>query len=169
MDDHNDYFLNNDLETTQQPDNTIRFDGEKLDADSSDSILPHDGTVRCRFRKIAIWSIAILIVGVAVFVWLRYFNPYVIDAQCHGYVTSIERRGILFKTWEATILSESVSITDTTSKTTKVINLSVVDDDVANRLGDYQATSEPVTVVFQRYWGTLPWRGASTLVATDIK
>ena len=46
--------------------------------------------------------------------------------------------------------------------------MTVADDALARRLQTLQGTGRPVTVSYERFYGTLPWRGGSTSVITGI-
>ena len=85
-----------------------------------------------------------------------------------GYVVSVERRGIIFKTFEGEMVSHS-ALEDSTRVYAREINFSIPSDSLARVLQSYQGTGRPVTVTLERYYGTLPWRGASPTVAVAVE
>lgn len=120
-------------------------------------------------RKGCIWTwiILILLVALGVTCWIRYFNPYITDARVSGYITSIDRRGVIFKTYEGQMISES-SLTDTTRIYSRDFTFSVQAPEVIKRLQELQGTGRPITLIYERFYASLPWRGASPCVVTGI-
>lgn len=106
---------------------------------------------------------AVLIGAVAI----RYFVPYVTESRATGYVTLVEKRGIVFPTFEGEMVSES-QLADTARIYSRDLSFSIPDEDLALRLQEYQGSGRPVTVTFKRYYGTLPWRGASNVIAVGF-
>lgn len=120
-----------------------------------------------RFRKAVAWFITIAIVVLGATLYLRYFNPYTVDARLTGCVLSVEKRGVIFKTYEADFVSRE-ALEDTAHVYTRQQSMTVASESVARRLQAIQGTGKPVTVIYERYYGTLPWRGGSTSVITGI-
>lgn len=114
-----------------------------------------------------LWFFLVVAVVLAAALTIRYFVPYVTESRVTGYVTLVEKRGIVFPTFEGEMVSES-QLADTTRIYSRDLSFSIPDDDLALRLQQYQGTGRPVTVTFKRYYGTLPWRGASNTVAVDF-
>lgn len=128
----------------------------------------HETTHRHRRRrKTLLWSAVVLLAAIALAFWLRYVNPYADEARTAGYVTNIERRGLIFKTFEGEMISEE-SLTDTTRVYSRDFVFSVDNDSVARELQRYQGSGRKVMLHIRRYYGTLPWRGASTNIVTGF-
>lgn len=167
LDGHNDYFLDEDDKSrTQTPDSgrTINFGDAPADAAAPKPQSPR----RHPFRKVIGWTIVIGVVILAVVFYVRYLNPYAVDARATGYVTSLEKRGIVFKTFEGTMATES-SMGDTTRVYTRDFAFTVPDDSLARRIQDAAAVpGNRITLVYERYYATLPWRGSSVNVVTGI-
>lgn len=106
-----------------------------------------------------------LVLGVCCYV--RYFHPYAEDAQTVGYVSSVERRGIVFKTYEGELLTRE-TLTDTTHIYQRDFRFSVTDDSLARLIRSYQGSGRPVCLTFERYYAPVAWRGASTNVVTAV-
>lgn len=53
-----------------------------------------------------LWFFLALFVILAVTVGIRYFVPYITESQVTGYVTLVEKRGIIFRTFEGEMVSE---------------------------------------------------------------
>lgn len=160
-DSHNDYFVNN------TDDGTPAADPRVIDF-SAGGGEPEAPQPRQWYRRRWVWwTAAVLVAVMAVAFYLRYCNPYVTDARMTGFVTKVEKRGIIFKTYEADFISEA-ALTDTTRVYSHNVSFSVDDPAVVARLQTMQGSGRPVTVVYETYYATLPWRGASKNVIISI-
>lgn len=122
---------------------------------------------RHRARRVLIVGVLIaLIVGAAAF-YLTFISPYATDARVSGYVTNVEKRGFVFKTYEGEMVTES-ALADTSHVYNLPMAFSVKSDSIAAILQSYQGTGRPVTVVMERYNATLPWRGSSKNVVVGV-
>lgn len=157
-----DYFTDTE-ETERRPEagTTLDFGGDDPDRGSGGTTDSRNHT----FRNIIIWIVVIAAAVLIAIGYFRYFSPYATDAHIAGYVASVERRGIIFKTYEAEIISEA-SLTDTTHIYSRTLTVSIPDRQLARRLQAMQGTGRKVNLVTERYYGMLPWRGASTTVVT---
>lgn len=122
---------------------------------------------RRRGRRVLAWLILLVFIPLGVIAWLRYLNPYVVDAQESGYVYNVERRGVIFKTFEGEMIADR-SLRDSSRVYPQHLQFSVPDDSIARLLQEYQNRGTRVTVTYERYSGTLPWRGASVNVVTAV-
>lgn len=113
------------------------------------------------------WFFLIVFLALGVTVYIRYFVPYATESRTTGYVTRVEKRGIIFKTFEGEMISQS-QLTDTTRVYSRDFYFSIPDDSLARVIQSYEGTGRPVTLTCKRYFGTLPWRGASKIVVTSI-
>ncbi len=120
------------------------------------------------FRKFLIWLTVIAAIALTAVIYIRYFNPYVTDAKVTGYITNIERRGIIFKTYEGEMISQQ-KLTDPNHIYSRDFFFTVPNDSLAKSLQEYQGSGRQVTLTYDRYWGVLPWRGGSTIVITAIE
>lgn len=110
--------------------------------------------------------IAVAVVAV-VLLWWRYFNPYIEEASQYGYIDHVEKRGVVFKTFEATIIPYK-NIMDSTRVYDGDFVFSVPDDEVGKQLRKFQDSGIPVRVNYEIYHATLPWRGDSKIVVTEV-
>lgn len=149
-------------ETPAQPGSQVNF-SEVRQADP----VPETPRRRRRGGRILGWIIAICIVAIGITVYLRYFNPYAVESKVTGYVTNVERRGIIFKTYEGEMITQS-NLTDTTRVYQRTFTFTIPDQSIARKLQSMQGTGRPVTLIYSRYYGVLPWRGASTNVVDAI-
>lgn len=146
-------------DTTPAAGSTLDFDG------SSGREAPQ--RPRRRMRRFVAWTVTVSLLVLAAIIYLRYYNPYVTDSRVTAYVASVERRGIIFKTYEADLISES-ALTDTSRVYSRNITVTIPSAETARALQALQGTGRKVTLTTERYYGMLPWRGASTTVVTAI-
>lgn len=110
----------------------------------------------------------ILVLILAAAFYIRYYMPYVTDSKIRGYVTNVEKRGLFFRTFEGEMISEA-QLVDTARVYQRDVTLSLPDDSLGRVLQSWQGTGRPVVVTVRRYYGTLPWRGATNTIVTDIQ
>ncbi|MCM1440400.1 MAG: hypothetical protein NC131_14525 [Roseburia sp.] len=120
---------------------------------------------RARHMLIIIILIALIVGGLAFY--LTFISPYATDSRVSGYVTNIEKRGFVFKTFEGEMVTES-ALADTSHIYNLPLAFSVKSDSIASILQSYQGTGRPLTVVIERYNATLPWRGSSKNVVVGV-
>ncbi len=121
-------------------------------------------------RRTALWlwlAGLLVVAGLCLGLWLRFFSPYVTEAVQFGYVEHIEARGTIFKTYEGVLLPFS-SIMDTTRVYNRDFIFTAADDKTAAALKRAMLDCRPVAVEYDCYHATLPWRGASKIVITGI-
>ncbi len=123
---------------------------------------------RRRGRRILFWIITVAILAAAGAFYVRYFVPHTTETRTRGYITLVEKRGIVFKTFECEMVSES-RLADTTRVYSRDMVFSIPTDSLGRLLQTYQSTGRPVTVTTKSYYGTLPWRGATNIILTDIQ
>lgn len=109
----------------------------------------------------------VVVIGLIVGCWIRYFSPYVEDATQYGYVEGIEKRGMLFKTYEGTLIPYR-ELMDTTRIYNRDFVFSVEDANTATMLKRALIANKPVRVGYKQYYATVPWRGASKIVVTSV-
>lgn len=176
LENKNDFFTDNSdapaansqpaSETPAQPGSQINFSEPRQPEPSPQT--PQPPRRRRRGGKVLGWVIAICIVIIGVTVYLRYFNPYAVESKVTGYVTNVERRGIIFKTYEGEMITQS-NLTDTTHVYQRTFTFTIPDQAMARKLQSMQGTGRQVTLVYSRYYGVLPWRGASTNIVDSIE
>ncbi len=113
------------------------------------------------------WFFVIVIASLAVAFYIRYYIPHTTDSRTRGYVTVVEKRGILFKTFEGELVPET-QISDSSRIYSRDFQFSIPDDSLGRLLQSYQGTGRPVTITTKKYYGSLPWRGATNTILTDI-
>lgn len=168
-DEHHDYFLDGEENRHSSADggNRIDFTGsDNPKGPVADEVSPPSRARGCR-RWLVGLAVMCVVILVAIF-WVRYLNPCAVEAQATGYVTNLEKRGVIFKTFEGVMATRS-GINDTAAVYARDFTFTVANDSLAHLLQDKALAHRPVTVVYERYYGTLPWRGSSKNVVTAIR
>lgn len=147
---------------------TINFGGTHETASQPDDDQP--GCFNTLMRRLGCGcSIAIaltLAVG-ATIGYFRYLTPTVEDAVMDVNVLHVEKRGTMFKTYEAEVTAPE-ALQDSTGSYTRPQAVSVADETLARRLQQLQSTGRPVRLRYCRYASALPWRGESKIIVTGI-
>lgn len=162
MDNFDDYFDGPDIEEKEEP----KKENESGSATQSD---PDNSEPKSRrYRKLIIISLSVLFLAIIAWGYLRYFNPYIIDAQKTGYILDVEQRGVFFKTYEGSMLTE-YAIQDTSKLYQRDFSFSFENDSLAKEAMKLQGSGKKVTLKYKMYDGVLPWRGSSKYIITDIE
>ncbi len=119
-----------------------------------------------RRRMLIVGGVALLVIGVAVALWLRYFHPYIVSEE-RGVILKVQSEGTFLKTYEVQMISEKF-IADTVRAYKSGFAFTVKSDSLAAKASRLQSTGRRVTVKYEEYKGMLPWRGESNRFATDI-
>lgn len=170
-DDHPDYFLADEQEAAAgaaTADRTIDFTADGTDHDTTGSSEnPEPKKRHSRFHKVIGWTIAIAVIVLGVAFYLRYCSPYAVDAVERVYVVNVDKRGLVFKTYEAQVLPLN-SLADTSSVYSQPEQFTVASPELALKLQQLQGTRTPVVLHYEKFYATLPWRGASKFVITSV-
>ena len=167
LDSKPDYFLADDNDSGRQETDTPKIRFECCDNQPETPETPQPPHRRShRMKRMFWWSVVIILFVLGIGFWIRYINPYETDMHETGYVVDFKRQGVIFKTWEGQMVVQS-SLVDTTRTYSRDFSFSVDDDALAGRMSAMKDTGVPVKVTYKRYWGMLPWRGASTCIVTS--
>ena len=122
------------------------------------------------FKKVLLWSIAGLILALAVFVYIRFYFVFG-DGVKAGELNQFTYKGYVWKTYEGRLIQAgfkgSVPKTGGTATIQSYIfDFSVADEEVANEL--MRCSGKNVEVHYKEYLGALPWRGMQKHVVDKI-
>lgn len=120
-------------------------------------------------RSMKYWWLAGALAAVCLllFIWFRWFSPYVDDATQYGYIETIEQRGHIFKTYEGTLLPYK-ALMDTTRVYEGDFRFSVPDKRVGRAIQEMQVAGQPLRLTYRIYSGSLPWRGETDIIVTAV-
>ncbi len=108
----------------------------------------------------------ILVLALAVFIYFRFFFVYSSGVNA-GDINYFQRQGVVFKTYEGKMIQSGFkSVSGTARLQSNEFKFSVTDKELADTL--MRCSGKHVELRWKRYMGTLPWRGASQYVATEL-
>lgn len=117
-------------------------------------------------RKFTIIFTIVLLLGFAIFFWVRFYFPFGDDSVKDGYLNKIEHKGYLFKTWEGTLIQGGLKSTAPGSMQSPTFEFSVANEAIAKQL---QMNSGKYFVLhYKEYFGALPWRGHSKYIVDSV-
>ncbi len=165
-DDRPDYFLSD-----EEPDENVSgknvIDFQPATGNGSANGNAEEKNSRHRLRKAMIWTGVIGVAILAAAFYLRYCSAYAVDAIMRVYIVNVEKRGLVFKTYEAQVVAID-ALADTTKVYSHPEQFTIADESLAHRLQEFQGQRIPVTLHYEKFYATLPWRGASKWVVTSI-
>lgn len=162
-DDFNDFFDGPDIQE-------VKPEPKKLTPEEIEEIKEKEDTIIVpsqRRRKFLFWAIGICVLILVLAFYFRYLSPSVSDAQKVGYILNVEKRGLIFKTYEGDMISE-FAIHDSSKVYQRDFSFTIENDSLAKKAMSLQGTGKKVTVHYERYNGMLPWRGSSRNIIISI-
>lgn len=120
-----------------------------------------------RKAKIITISTSIIVLALGLFIFFRFFFVYSTGVNA-GDINYFQKEGLLFKTYEGKMIQSGFrsAKVNSTSIQSNEFKFSVTDEKIAERL--MRASGKHVELRWKRHLGTLPWRGNSQFVVTEI-
>lgn len=116
--------------------------------------------------KIATTVVTLLLLGLAVFIYLKFFFVYS-EGTNEGDINYFQREGFVFKTYEGKMIQTGYNSHNTSATIqSNEFKFSVVDERIAEQIDSN--SSRQIKLHWKRYLGTLPWRGNSQFVVDSI-
>ena len=165
-----DYFENTPeiVEKPKEPKKPVYKPDDPRYYDEQESDWEHLKPTPYRHRRLIVYSSTILLLFAVIFaLYIYFFTPCVDEAETYGYVENIEKRGLIFHTYEGVILPYR-SVMDTARVYDKDFVFSVNNVHVATELKMKQQTGVPVRVEYVRYRTRFPWRGEEKTIVTAV-
>lgn len=120
-------------------------------------------------RKAKIITIvsSVIVVALAAFIFFRFFFVYSSGVNT-GELNYFQREGIVFKTYEGKLIQSGFKATGESNGTLRSneFKFSVTDQAVADTI--MRCSGKRIEVKWNRYMATLPWRGNSQFVVTEV-
>ena len=108
----------------------------------------------------------VLVLALTLFLYFRFFFVYSTGVNA-GDINYFQRQGIVFKTYEGKMIQSGFkSGTSVDGLRSNEFKFSVTDRTVADTL--MRCSGKHVELRWKRYMGSLPWRGASQYIATEV-
>ncbi len=121
-----------------------------------------------RMRAILYSIAAVIFISLCTWLWLRYFSPYTTEATETGCIMELKCQGLLFKTYEGTMLSKKY-ISRPEDWFTYDFPFSIDDDSIAQQVMQLKGTGKLVTLHYEEYQGTVFWRGNSHRIIKSVE
>lgn len=109
--------------------------------------------------------VAVLVL--TLFIYFRFFFVYSSGVNA-GDINYFQRQGVVFKTYEGKMIQSGFKSTSSNTEglRSNEFKFSVTDQAVADTL--MRCSGKRVELRWKRYFGTLPWRGQSQYIATEV-
>lgn len=112
-------------------------------------------------RKILRYTLLILIVGLGIFVYVRYFWEFGVGTKA-GVLNTFMKKGYMFKTYEGKIIQSGFKANVQSNE----FEFSVTDEKVAQIL--LANSGREVELRYKEYFAPLPWRGMQRYVVDSV-
>jgi len=110
--------------------------------------------------------ILVLVVALGLFLYFKFWFVYSSGVN-EGDINYFQREGFIFKTYEGKMIQSGYNSKNTSSTIqSNEFKFSVADERVARQIDN--ASSRQIKLHWNRYLGTLPWRGESQFVVDSI-
>ena len=110
----------------------------------------------------------VVVILLAVFAFF-YFTSYSSGTQA-GVVMKIQKKGIVFKTWEGRLDMGTVGKSANSPLGTKIFEFSIdgSDDELIKKLEEVQLSGQRVNLGFEQKYMIFPWSGETKYFATSV-
>ncbi len=116
--------------------------------------------------KILKWIIALLVIIICVFIYVKYFYTYS-EGYRSGLLQKFTSKGLLFKTYEGELIQSSVSSTRDVTLASEKFQFSVTNKSLLREFETLQG--DMVIVHYRQKNGTLFWRGESPYLVDSVR
>ena len=116
-------------------------------------------------KKFLYWSIAILVVLLAIFIFWKYSFTFS-EGNRAGVLQKFSYKGTMFKTYEGELVMSSIKSNQDVALASEKFYFSVPDKDLAQKLMKLEGTL--VVLHYKEKNGTLPWRGETVYLVDDV-
>ena len=117
-------------------------------------------------RKFIIWTTAIIVILLSLFVFWKYYYTYSTGYRA-GLLQKFSHRGNIFKTYEGEMILSSIQSNKNVQIASEKFLFSVSDEEVAKQMERLQGMM--VTLHYRQKNGTLPWRGDTEYIVDSVR
>jgi hypothetical protein len=107
----------------------------------------------------------ILVFCFGIFFWWKFYFVFGEGVKA-GSLNYFVKKGVIFKTWEGRIVQEGFQSPTSGALQSNEFRFSVTDPEIAAILE--RNSGKTLELRYQEYNGTLPWRGSSENVVTEV-
>lgn len=117
--------------------------------------------------KIISSVVAIAVIALSAYIYFHFFFVYSTGVDA-GELNYFQYKGVVFKTYEGKVIQSGFKSTSPSTNTLRSneFKFSVTDDAIADSL--MRCSGKTVELRWKRYMGTLPWRGESQNIVTEV-
>jgi hypothetical protein len=116
-------------------------------------------------RKILRISFVVLVLVLSVTIWWRYYFVFG-EGVKSGNLNFFVKKGFVFKTYEGRLIQDGFKSATPGALQSNEFEFSVTNDSVAAILE--RCSGKTVELRYKEYLATLPWRGMSKYVVTEV-
>ncbi len=116
-------------------------------------------------KKVIITIAVIIIAGLLIFGYVRYFVPFSDSGVKAGILNNVKHKGIIFKTYEGELIQSGFG-QGMQGLQSNEFQFSIDDKGLAIKL--MGMSGQNVKLHYKEYYGRLPWRGYSKFVVDSI-
>lgn len=120
---------------------------------------------RRKSRKILGWFIAIVIIALGVFFYIRFYYVFGTGVKS-GELNYLVHKGVIFKTYEGKLIQSGFRADKPGGLQSNQFEFSVEDEDIAKKL--MISSGKNVQLHYKEYFGALPWRGYTKFIVDSI-
>lgn len=115
-------------------------------------------------KKITGILIAVLLVGLAIFCYFRFYFVFG-EGVRSGELNYVVYKGVIWKTYEGKLIQTGIKA-QTAGVQSNTFEFSIADKEIAERL--MTESGKLVDLHYKEYFGRLPWRGYTKYIVDDI-
>ena len=112
-------------------------------------------------QKIGFTTLAIVVVLISVFVYVRYYFVFAEGTKA-GQLNTFQHKGYVFKTWEGILIQSGFKVNVQSNE----FEFSVDKEEVAKQLEEN--AGKEMELHYKHYFGVLPWRGNTDYVVDSV-
>lgn len=110
-------------------------------------------------------SLLIVLLGLLIFGYIRFYVPYSDSGVKAGILNNIKHKGIIFKTYEGELIQSGFRPGQSGLQSNE-FQFSVDDKELAIKL--MSMSGQNVKLHYKEYFGALPWRGYTKFIVDSI-
>lgn len=116
-------------------------------------------------KKIPLIALAVLIIGLLIFGYIRYYVPYSDSGVKAGILNNVKHKGVIFKTYEGELIQSGFR-PGAQGLQSNEFQFSIKNKELFDKL--MSLSGQNVKLHYKEYYGSLPWRGYTRYIVDSI-
>lgn len=116
-------------------------------------------------KKILLIIVAVIVVGLLVFGYIRYYVPFSDSGVKAGILNNVKHKGIIFKTYEGELIQSGFR-PGAQGLQSNEFQFSIESKELYEKL--MPLSGQNVKLHYKEYYGVLPWRGYTKFIVDSI-